>query len=271
MNLTETTVTNYLEALGADEYIIRLVNFETAKAVPITYTAECFAQPKTVGYLRAMNGQGFNIYARPVGWQYVLLDDLTRSVLADLATICPCALLETSPANFQAWLILPDVPPDRESARTTCRHLAERFGADLASAEPDHLGRVPGFTNRKEKYRQASGLFPFVTLHRWAHRTADFPPWGGRVLTNGTDSAAGTTCETTVDSTLSPAHRDSHSEQDFGIVIGLLRKGWTDDRIREHLLRHSPGIEQRKTRNGRSHVDTYINLTIQNARRRSNN
>lgn len=176
---TQTAIGHYLTALGADRYHLRLVNFAMEKSIPVTYTAEQFGKPGTAGYLRKMNYEGFNIYARPVGWQYVLLDDLTRPVLADLATLNPCALVETSPANYQAWLILGDVPPDRDTAKAICRELAQRFGADPAAADPDHVGRVPSFQNLKEKYYQADGRYPVVKLHRWEHRVSTFTPQGG--------------------------------------------------------------------------------------------
>src|SRR5262249_17532517 len=34
-----------------------------------------------------------------------------------------------------------------------------------------HYGRLAGFTNRKEKYRKESGLYPFVILHEASGRT----------------------------------------------------------------------------------------------------
>jgi hypothetical protein len=43
--------------------------------------------------------------------------------------------------------------------------LAEEFGGDRGAADWRHFGRLAGFTNRKEKYRDtATGLYPFVRL-----------------------------------------------------------------------------------------------------------
>lgn len=41
------------------------------------------------------------------------------------------------------------------------------------SAEPDHLGRLAGYTNRKPKYLQNS-QFPFVRLHKWQYRKSPY-------------------------------------------------------------------------------------------------
>ena len=44
------------------------------------------------------------------------------------------------------------------------RKLAEEFGGDRGAADWRHFGRLAGFTNRKAKYMNESGLFPFVRL-----------------------------------------------------------------------------------------------------------
>ena len=55
---------------------------------------------------------------------------------------------------------------------------------------PDHVGRLPGYTNRKKKYQQANGQFPFVLLHRAEHRFANLfiPQWGAVLTTNDAES-----------------------------------------------------------------------------------
>ncbi|MBC7571200.1 MAG: hypothetical protein H7319_15925 [Spirosoma sp.] len=262
MSQTHTAVLNYCSALQADQYHVRLVNPDGI-AIPVTYSAEQIARSETVNYLRGRNAEGFNVYARPLGWQYILLDDLCRDVLTDVAKLRPCLLLETSPANYQAWLMLPDVPPHRDEAKAICRELAQRFGADLASADPDHVGRLPGFTNRKPKYRQTNGLFPFVKLHRWAHRPADFYPGGGAmcsIIDAETDRSSAT-----VPTVRSMTQAKTTSNQDFGVTCGLVRCGKTDDEIRQHLLNTSPNLRERKGKDER--IDKYIKTTIYNARK----
>ena len=187
----------------------------------------------------------------------MLLDDLCRDVLEDVATLRPCLLLETSPANYQAWLMLPDIPHHRDEAKSICRELAQRFRADLASADPDHVGRVPGFTNRKSKHKLGNGMFPFVKLHHWAHRPANFYPCGGAVFQTP-DVPSGNEA----------VHRHaagegSISEQDFGVACGLVRMGKSDEEIAQHLLATSPDIATRKGRQTQS----YLYRTIANARK----
>ena len=167
--LTQQAIERFAAALQADKYNVRLLNPETDEARAFPYTPAQLTSPKTVAFLRLQNRLGFNVYARPVGWQYVLLDDLTRPALADLKTddVRPCLLIETSPDNFQAWVILPDVPADRAEAKAIiCRSGAEAYRADPASAEPDHVGRLPGFTNRKPTYRQRVFSFRWTAPRR---------------------------------------------------------------------------------------------------------
>ena len=254
MNQTIIAMTAYRNALRAERYHLRLVHFETESAIPVNYTDEQLASIRTIGYLRAMNRKGYNIYARPVGWQYVLLDDLHRDVLNDLTILQPCALLETSPANYQVWLILTNIPGHREEAKSICRELAQKFGADLASADPDHVGRLPGFTNRKQKHQLSNGLYPFVKLHRAQNRLSTFNPSGGAVH-ELTSKPIGPVKSSLVS-------KNSTSEQDFGRACCLIRKGKSDEEIYQYLLDNSPNLSERK---GSRHIETYLLRTIKNA------
>jgi hypothetical protein len=76
----------------------------------------------------------------------------------------PAAVIETSPGNFQAWLKHPEQLP-KELGTAAARALAEKFGGDRGAADWRHFGRLAGFTNRKNRYCDATtGLHPFVKL-----------------------------------------------------------------------------------------------------------
>ena len=76
----------------------------------------------------------------------------------------PCAVIETSPGNFQAWLKHTHILA-RALGTLVAQTLAHRFGADPSAADWRRFGRLPGLTNRKPQHRNAQGLFPFVRLH----------------------------------------------------------------------------------------------------------
>jgi hypothetical protein len=80
------------------------------------------------------------------------------------AGFSPAVVVETSPRNYQAWLKHPE-RLSKEVSTATARALAQKFGGDRGAADWRHFGRLAGFTNRKDKYFDAStGLYPFVRL-----------------------------------------------------------------------------------------------------------
>jgi hypothetical protein len=69
----------------------------------------------------------------------------------------PCVVLQTSPGHLQAWVRVSPTPLDPALATHIGKHLARAYGADPASTDWGHLGRLAGFTNRKPTRRQPSG------------------------------------------------------------------------------------------------------------------
>ncbi|MCA1300848.1 DNA-primase RepB domain-containing protein [Stappia indica] len=97
----------------------------------------------------------------------VLLDDLNAEAVTRLTLdgFQPALTVETSPGNCQVWIKLiaaGELP--YPVVRGAVKHLSELFGADPRATSPMQPGRLPGFTNRKPKHRQADGHFPFVRL-----------------------------------------------------------------------------------------------------------
>ena len=116
--------------------------------------------------LKAHNTRGAHIYIRPAGeHRYTVLDDLRTDGVDRLsADGCePCAVVETSLGNFQAWLKHDDVYPVPLST-FVAQNLARRYFADPSAADWRRFGRLPGFTNCKPKYRKSNGLYPYVLL-----------------------------------------------------------------------------------------------------------
>jgi hypothetical protein len=119
--------------------------------------------------LKAHNAKGAHIYIRPSGeHRFNVLDDLSQQSVDRLTVegYEPCAVVETSPGNFQAWLKHDDVYPAHLST-FVAQTLAQRYQADPSAADWRRFGRLPGFTNCKPKYLQSNGLYPYVLLKRW--------------------------------------------------------------------------------------------------------
>ncbi len=104
---------------------------------------------KRLSLLKYRNARGSHIYVRPSGdHRYTVLDDLSETMLARLAAdgFDPCAVVETSTGNFQAWLKHRSVFP-KLLGTLAAQTLAGRYGADASAADWRRFGRLPGFTN----------------------------------------------------------------------------------------------------------------------------
>ncbi len=125
--------------------------------------------------LKRHNHRGAHIYFRPAGeHRFTILDDLDQSTLTRISAegFNPCAVIQTSPGNFQAWLKHASTLP-KLLGTLAAQTLARRYHADLSAADWRRFGRLPGFTNRKPKHRRPDGRFPYVQLR--SHSGRQYP------------------------------------------------------------------------------------------------
>jgi hypothetical protein len=125
--------------------------------------------------LKRHNHRGAHIYFRPSGeHRFTVLDDLDQPALSSLSAdgFDPCAVVQTSPGNFQAWLKHASTLP-KLLGTFAAQTLARRYHADLSAADWRRFGRFPGFTNRKPKHLRPDGRFPFVQLR--SHSGRQYP------------------------------------------------------------------------------------------------
>lgn len=166
---TGEAVRQQASAMGAGVFEIGLFKPDAAdgQAVMVPRVWDTDALVRSIPWLRSQNREGRNIYIRPKGEHDLsLVDDLSREAVALMKRdgFTPAAIVETSPGNFQAWLKHPE-RLSKEVGTAAARTLSERFGGDSKAADWRHFGRLAGFTNRKDKYRnQETGLHPFVKL-----------------------------------------------------------------------------------------------------------
>ena len=165
MGRTEEVVRKTLAAVEASLYDIGILTdrgmFPRMEGIT---ASQCMSRLR---YLKYRNANGAHIYFRPSGERrFTLLDDLDGNTLATLAGngFEPCAIIETSPNNYQAWLKHTHVL-SKALGTLAAQTLAHRFEADPSAADWRRFGRLPGFTNRKPQHRKADGHFPFVRLH----------------------------------------------------------------------------------------------------------
>src|ERR1700710_1033154 len=173
MDKTETVVRNMLKAIEAPLYDVGVLS--DRGMLPGLDGIAGSAVIERLSLLKYRNARGSHIYIRPSGeHRYTALDDLSEISLVKLTRdgFTPCAVVETSAGNFQAWLKHPRTFP-KLLGTFVAQTLAERYDADPSAADWRRFGRLPGFTNCKPKYRKPDGLFPFVRLH--SHNGQQYP------------------------------------------------------------------------------------------------
>jgi hypothetical protein len=164
MDRTRNAVERMLVALNAPIYDLGILSDRGMLPGLSNLPAETVRS--RLSLLKAHNARGAHIYIRPAGEHcFTVLDDLTADSVARLTGdgFEPCAVVETSLGNFQAWLKHDDVYPAPLST-FIAQTLAKRYDADPNAADWRRFGRLPGFTNCKPKYRKENGLFPYVLL-----------------------------------------------------------------------------------------------------------
>src|SRR5437879_5261774 len=165
INKTVEAVTHQIAAMGCGVFEVGLFKPEATGRAPVmlprTWDTETLL--RSIAWLRRENRDGRNIYIRPKGEHNLsLVDDLTRNAVDEMmrSGFRPALIVETSPGNFQAWLKHPE-QLSKEMGTAAARALADNFGGDRGAADWRHYGRLAGFTNRKEKYRDAAtGMHP---------------------------------------------------------------------------------------------------------------
>ncbi len=164
MDRTESVVRNMLGAIKAPLYDVGVLS--DRGMLPGLDGIPASAVLERLSLLKYRNARGSHVYIRPSGeHRFTVLDDLDEASLARLSGdgFTPCAVVETSAGNFQAWLRHATVFP-KLLGTFAAQTLASRYGADPSAADWRRFGRLPGFTNCKPKYRKPDGLFPFVRL-----------------------------------------------------------------------------------------------------------
>ena len=126
------------------------------------------AEENRIDYLKAMNAQGKHVFIRPSFEReshFMLHDDLDREGLEKYHKDAhgrwkPGRLVvESSPGNFQVW-----VKSDRGLTNAEKKHWLSTMHSDPGASPKHRWGRAPGFRNRKQKYKTASG-YPLAKLH----------------------------------------------------------------------------------------------------------
>jgi len=164
---TTEAVRTQLAGMGAERYDVGV--YDRANDAMLLRREWTPAQVEaSVGWFKGMNAQGRDIYIRPTGSSGLyIVDDVPAATVERMRAegYAPAAVVETSPGNLQAWVRVSDTPLSTEEGTAVARDMAERYGGDMSSANWRHMGRLAGFTNRKEEHTQPDGRHPYAKLH----------------------------------------------------------------------------------------------------------
>ncbi|MDE0002787.1 MAG: DNA-primase RepB domain-containing protein [Rhodospirillaceae bacterium] len=120
---------------------------------------------RAVNWLKHRNGRGGHVFLRPATTACVLVEDLSADALAEVRGdgLTPAAVLQASPASFQAWFRLGrELGP--KLGTCVAQVLAGRYGGDPARADARRMGRAAGFLNRAAELAGPGGRYPRVLL-----------------------------------------------------------------------------------------------------------
>jgi hypothetical protein len=172
--LTLQAMRRQLAAMPCDYYQIRLIHSGSRRPFPgdRVWSAVQLTRGMTVGFLRLRNREGYDVFFHPftgnrnAGYILVDLDSADDQIIDTMRANGhePCIVLRTSPGHLQTWIRVSLSPLEPAVATSIAGHLAAQYGADPASADWRHCGRLAGFTNQKPARRQPSGYAPWVTL-----------------------------------------------------------------------------------------------------------
>jgi hypothetical protein len=190
LDYSRIPITEMIFALPADTWQVRLVPDDDHNAFPVlspTYTTCQLIN--AVGFLRLKNMEGYHIYGRPDALRHVLVDDLDEDAIHQLGIdgLRPALGVRTSKGNYQARITLSEDEIEPNIAKAAARILAQRYNGDLGSADAYHVGRLPGFTNRKGIYWTERG-YPFTGLYGQVFRGV--APGAAKLLAEAEELAA---------------------------------------------------------------------------------
>ncbi len=165
-NYSRTAVTEMVFALPTNQWQMRLVPDDDHSDLPVISPTYSTGQLiNAVKFLRHENMNGYHIYGRPITCRHILVDDLGEDAMDQLRTdgLGPAFGVRTSKGNHQAWITLSKDEVEPDIAKAAAIIVGKRYGGDLGSTDAQHMGRLPGFTNRKDIYR-SNELYPFTGL-----------------------------------------------------------------------------------------------------------
>jgi hypothetical protein len=283
LELTLASLRAQLASIAWPRYELRLIDAHRRQCLATRYwTAIQMLDPDTVRFLRGRNQAGCDVYFRPhaasqnAGYLLLDFDDGTCPLAAmRVAGHTPCLVVETSPGHQQAWVRVTSRSVMPAWATAVARWMARQYGADPASAEWRHLGRLAGFTNRKPARLQPNGLPPWVrVVWRQSGALTEVASAIASMPLDGVSHGPATAALGSVEARPSTLYRQcldalgllrrfpvpDWSIADYRVARLLLQEGRGAEQVAAILRQGSPGFPRRH-----GQPDDYLRRTVQSA------
>lgn len=213
-----------------------------------------------VAYLKAENANGKHILLQPENEScFMLVDDLSMETLKrhhtkNNGTWRPGRMVvETSPGNFQVW-----IRSCRPLSYKEKRYWLKRMHSDPGAAPKNRWGRMPGFRNRKEKYKMGLNHYPLSKLIwvDWADQAA-IPVAENDVLKENNIQYPKTAqiCRRDYE-------KGNDSVTDFSYALALVRRGYGEQDIIDRILRERQSWDNHA---GAKRRQNYLKRTVKKA------
>jgi hypothetical protein len=169
----EKEVIRELEAISAEKYRITLMHNNRDKPTINLGKSRTEGEPERfytaeevlelLPTLAYRNAQGYNVFITPIPdamEHFILIDDIKN--MEAVKEYQPSLILQSSPKSKQALLKVAGSFTS-EQLNGYFRGLNEKLGDEKITGVIHPL-RLAGFTNRKPKYKDSKGYFPFVSI-----------------------------------------------------------------------------------------------------------
>jgi len=274
---------SFLDALyggfPGEEIEFRLLKGKHGEFKPIRKIATLPVTDNILRGLERANQKGYNIYFGiatrkgmkpwyvPAVWIDIDFKDLKPTLIAPTAlvtlrleseTVLP-SLIVYSGYGIHAYWLTTAGPEDHTRVKEVNRKLAKRFGGD-AVTDLARILRLPGFYNVKDlenpQFCQVSNYVEWGILRRW--KLSELEEWLEHVPLPVLDEKLEKLIKF-------GAPVGKRSEADFAVMVGMLRKGFSEEEIRQTFRSGKIGD---KARDKGVYREDYLTRTIQAAKRR---
>lgn len=224
------------------------------------------ADPSKVPYLKAENANGKHILLQPENEScFMLADDLPIETLkrhhtkTDGTWRSGRMVVETSPDNFQVW-----IHSSRPLSYEEKRYWLRKMHSDPGATPENRWGRMPGFRNRKEKYKSCSNHYPLSKLIwvDWANSAVI--PVVDQAIRPKNDISKNITTRWSEKSAICRHDYDKGNESvtDFSYALALARRGFEAGYIIDRIAQERQNWDNHL---GEKRLKAYLNRTAAKA------